>query len=59
MMLKHADESHGSKKWHVIDARKSKEELQIEIHNIAMKVIEENCSKELSKLWGTTTAASK
>jgi dTMP kinase len=52
MELKEYEEKHQNpSKWHVLDARKSKEELFAEIGVIAKRVIDEVEGQPLTKLW--------
>jgi hypothetical protein len=45
------DEDEGKLPWYVLDATKSIDELQLEIQNIAKKVLEDNKDKEVKSLW--------
>lgn len=49
MSLKEADTVTG--KWHVLDAKKSKEDLHAEIKAIASKVIADCSDKAFTRLW--------
>ena len=55
MLLRQHDEKKSttlsSCKWHVLDARRSREDLQIEIKAIARKVIAEVENAPLNRLW--------
>jgi hypothetical protein len=51
MELKAADEQTNQVMWLVLDARKSIDELSVEIQELADKVIAEADSKEIDKLW--------
>lgn len=51
MQLKSEDESEGNIPWHVLDARKSIEEIQAEIQAIADKTMETVGDKPIRRLW--------
>ena len=51
LQLKAEDEASANVPWHVLDARKTIEELQAEIKVIADRVITESKEKPITKLW--------
>jgi thymidylate kinase len=51
MTLKAEDESQGNIPWHVLDARKSIEEIHAEIVAITRKTIEDVSNKPIARLW--------
>lgn len=51
MQLKSEDESEGNIPWHVLDARKSIEDIQAEIQSIVDKTMESVGDKPIRRLW--------
>lgn len=52
LSLQQMDEQQGpSVPWHVLDARKTVEQLQAEIQEIALRVVEQAASKGIDRLW--------
>lgn len=51
LQLKAEDEAQKNVPWHVLDGRKSIEELQKEIQEIADKIVVEVAQQPIKKLW--------
>ncbi len=51
MKLKSEDETEGNIPWHVLDARKSIDEIHAEIQSIVDRTVEKVSGESISRLW--------